>query len=154
MAKTYKKALPKFEAEGVVLWEKPEYNNYGYKDVLVQVDVPNFLNKKFPNVEHLKYIKHAFKPGEDEPEKTVTFMSMNEKWTKGSDLEPVGKQVYVKFTIKVNVNKKYDPQAETVFMDNSKKRSDDNKDINPKYYVNMYLKEIDVLQDEDEAAAA
>lgn len=125
-----KKAAPRFEAEGTILWEKPEgYNQYGYKDVLVKIDAPQFLDKKF-GPEDAKLIKEAFKPGQETPEETVAFMSVHEKYTKGAELEPLGKKVYLEYTIKVNPSKK----------DPSKK------------YVNMYLKKLEVLQESEEAA--
>lgn len=126
-----KKAAPRFEAEGVVLWEKPSgYNQYGYKDILVQVQAPPFLDKKF-SAEDAKLIKAAFKEGQEDKEATVAFMSIHEKYTKGAELEPVGKKSYLEYTIKVNPSKK-DPE---------------------KKYVNMYVKKLEVIQEEHEEAA-
>ena len=130
MAQT-KKRLPRFEAEGAVIWEAGSYNKHGYKSVIVKTDPPKFLDKKFSKDE-VEIIKKAFEPQEGY-EDPAAFMAIHEKWTKGNDQEVLHQDCYLEYTIRIAPGKG----------NNSDKK-----------YVNMLIKKIEVLQKEEEENAA
>ena len=130
-----KQRLPRFETEGAILWAEEGYNQYGYKRVMVKTNPPQFLNKKFSG-DDLKLVKEAYKESKDQDGKVVegeniVFMAIHEKWTKGNEQEVVGNNCYLEYNIKVNPSKK-DPE---------------------KKFVNMLIKKVEVLQEEDTNAA-
>ena len=127
-----KKAAPKFEGEGTVIWESDEgFNKWGYKDILVKINPPKFLDKKFSG-DDLKLIKDSYKPAKEDEGAHVVYMSVHNKRTEGHEQEPVGKAVYLEYSIVINTSKK----------DPSKK------------FANKYVRKLEVLQSDDEAEAA
>ena len=130
-----KKRLPRFETEGAILWAEEGYNDFGYKRVMVKTNPPQFLDKKFSG-DDLKLVKEAFKESKDQDGtviqgENIAFMAIHEKWTKGNEQEVVGNNCYLEYNIKVNPSKK-EPK---------------------KKFVNMLIKKVEVLQEEDENAA-
>ena len=126
-----KKAAPKFEGEGTVVWQTEGFNDWGYKEVLVKIEPPKYLDKKFSG-DDLKVIKESYKPDRDDDTSHVVYMSIHNKRTVGADQEPVGKKVYLEYSIVVNASKK-DPSQK---------------------FANKYIRKLEVLQSDDEAEAA
>lgn len=128
-----KKAAPKFEGEGTVVWAADEFNQWGFREVLVKIDPPKYLDKKF-SADDVKVIlsDDSYRPDREDPDAKLAYMSIHKKRTVGSDQEPVGKKVYLEYSIVVNASKK-DPSRK---------------------FANKYIRKIEVLQEDDNAEAA